>query len=575
MSEHHVPQTNHKGQHALAGAALEQILVALTEAKILDRPSRKKYSFNNKLIWEVAYDAVRFSEKRRLHNLVGLYIESLNEENLDNVADLLLHHFESGQNHQKTVYYGAVAGDRAARMFAPEESIHSYNRALEALKQLPVEKPFDSSLVFEKCGDVLRKSGAYEKAIEYYDKALAAWHGVGPEENPEYVPWAITTESRNSNLCRKISISHEQASKYDEAYAWINRAVEYLPENSEKTAPRVYAAKSGILRRKGAFEDSIEWGKRATAIAEKSGNVRDIAYAHNILANTFIETGELHEAVQHLKKSVSISAEEQDFVGISTANNNLGACYMYLDNLDEAIQHYKVALEADIKTQNDAMMAIDHNNLGEAFIMKGNIERSEALFEKVINAHREGHAHDALAGYALMNISRCRLYSGNLDEAKNAINQGLSLIENAGVITIYLEAQLQKASVLLAHNNLKEAESLCNETILEIESQGFKLLEAKATRVLAKIYEKEGDIAQALEKAEKSIDLAENLGSKYEEGKSLNEYARMLIITGEATTRIQEVLTRAEDIFTAMGATRELSYTQYLLNQVDRQQEQE
>ena len=422
---------------------LEWKLRGLADSGFLENLSPKKYSFSNKLTWEVIYDSVMFSEKRRLHDLVAEYIESHNNGSLDNVADLLLHHFELANNLHKTVYYGALAGDRAARMYARREAIHSYGRALEALRKMSNVKPVDQSLILEKCGDVYRNSGDYQEAVEKYHAAFAIWEGVGKLQKPESVPWTINHASRNSNLCRKIAVSYEYASNYDESAFWIEKAVEFLPKDSSKTAPRVYTAKSATHFRKSEYEDAIDWGERALRIARVSGNSADMAYAHNIIANTFIHIGKLHEAIRHLKQAITLYNEEQNFMGMASANSNLGSCYLLSDKLEYAVKHYQVALEVEATIHNDARVAIDHNNLGEVYLMQGQLEKSVALFERVITAHKNGYAHDALAGYAMMNISRCKVYEGKLDDARDTIGKALDLIQKSGVKAIYLEAQLQ------------------------------------------------------------------------------------------------------------------------------------
>jgi len=543
---------------------LEWKLHGLADSGFLDNIAPKKYSFGNKLTWEVIYDSVMFSEKRRLHDLVAGYIESHSTGNLDNVADLLLHHFESANNYHKTAFYGALAGDRAARMFAREEAIHSYSRALNALLQMAEDKPVDRSLVLEKSGDVYRNSGDYQEAIEKYHAAFSTWDDAEHVQKPESVPWAINQASRNADLCRKLSVSYEYASNYDESALWIDKAVEFLPEDSSKTASRVYAAKSATHFRKGEYEDAIDWGERALRIARGSGNSGDMAYAHNIIANTFIHVGKLHEAIRHLKQAVALYDEEQDFMGMASANSNLGSCYLLSDKLEYAIKHYQVALEVEATVQNDARVAIDHNNLGEVYLMQGQLEKSVALFEKVITAHKNGYAHDALAGYAMMNISRCKVYEDELDDARDAIEKALDFIRDSGVKVIYLEAQLQHASVLLAEGQLEEAGSLCETTRKEIKAQGARLLEGRADRVLAKILAREGKVDLAIEEINASIELARSMGSKFEEARSLKEHARIMLEHKGDMMKAAKSLERAQSIFSDIGAAGELGNTELL-----------
>ena len=553
--------SSYPGRAAPDTEFLEWKLTGLVDSGFLETVSPNKYSFGNKLTWEVIYDSVMFSEKRRLHDQVAEYIERNSNGSLENAADLLLHHYESANNYHKTVFYAALAGDRSARMFAREEAIHSYGRALNALAQMGDTRTIDKSLVLEKCGDVYRNSGDYREAIENYLAAFNSWEISEHDHKPESVPWSVNQASRNSNLCRKISVSYEYASKYDEASSWIDKAVQFLPENSITTAPSVYTAKSAIHFRKGEYEEAIDWGERALAIARGSGNSGDMAYAHNIIANTFIHVGKLHEAIRHLKQAVILYDEEQDFMGMASANSNLGSCYLLSDKLEYAIRHYQVALEVEEKIQNDARVAIDHNNLGEVYLMQGQLEKSVALFEKVIIAHRKGYAPAALAGYALMNISRCKVYEGALEDARESIGKALELIRDSGVKVIFLEAQLQHATILLAEGQLEDARSLCENARKEIKAQGAKLLEVRADRVLAKILSRLGMLEPAIEDINRSIGQAKNMGSKFEEARSLKEHARIMLEHLGDKVKALESLERAESIFSDIGAARELYHT--------------
>jgi hypothetical protein len=94
------------------------------------------------------------------------------------------------------------------------------------------------------------------------------------------------------------------------------------------------------------------------------------------------------------------------------------------------------------------------------------------MLQKVIIARKNGYAHDALAGYAMMNISRCKVYDDELDDARESIGKALDFIRDSGVKVIFLEAQLQHASVLLAEGQLEDARNLCENTRKEIKAQG-------------------------------------------------------------------------------------------------------
>ena len=112
-------------------ALLEEHLEELRRAGFLERLSKGKCAFSNNLMWEVVYKSLMFSERRRFHGVVAAYIEK-SVARTEDVADLLLYHYEAANQYPKTVHYGVVAGDRAAKIYANQEAISSYGRANDA-----------------------------------------------------------------------------------------------------------------------------------------------------------------------------------------------------------------------------------------------------------------------------------------------------------------------------------------------------------------------------------------------------------------------------------------------------------
>ena len=91
------------------------------------------------------------------------------------LADLLLYHCEAANDYPRTVRYGILAGDKAAKIYANQEAINSYERAKEALTATEEEVPADLSIVVEKIADVYHSTGEYAAALENYKSALNLW----------------------------------------------------------------------------------------------------------------------------------------------------------------------------------------------------------------------------------------------------------------------------------------------------------------------------------------------------------------------------------------------------------------
>ena len=524
------------------------------------------YAFKSNLTWEVIYETLLYAERRHLHTVVAKHIEIFNADKIEAVADLLLHHNEEAGNLENCVYYGSIAGNRAANMFANDDAIQVYEKTLGLLEKSPNQTITDWCLLNEKIADTLEISGQYLKAIETYKKILKYWRKASNKPKPELVPWQIKLSTYTSELYRKIAVACERQSLYKESIRSINKALELLPSKPGRISAQIYAAKSVSLLRVGNYPEAIENGQKSLSIAKRLKNSDDIAYAYNMLANTFIEMGQLKKAVTNLKHAVSIYDDLKDFPGKASANSNLGSCFMLIGNLDDATRHYEITLKLDERMQNESNVAIDHNNLGEVLMAQGNIEEAINHLNKVFEAHKQEHVHGALTGYALMNISRCRIILDELDKAETALEQGLALLKDSGVQGVYIEAELQKAELLYLQDKHERALTSCKRTMKKITELDAKLLEARGERILGNIEASLGHIDQAITKLEKSIKVAAKIGAEHEEAKSLISLVRISnTYKTDKTSTNQRRLKKSIAILTQIGAKNEILEAKQLL----------
>src|SRR5207253_1806618 len=91
----------------------------------------------------------------------------------------------------------------------------------------------------------------------------------------------------------------ESLDYYEQALRWLDEALSILPTRAGRIAAQIYATKCLTFFRKGAYEQSINWGRRGLALARRSRDRRLLAYAHHILSGACRELGKLKQALQH------------------------------------------------------------------------------------------------------------------------------------------------------------------------------------------------------------------------------------------------------------------------------------
>lgn len=118
---------------------------SLENLKLLDllrvekEKGKIKYIFKHILTQEVAYETLSFAKKRELHRNTGTFIEQKLKRRREEFLGLLSHHFYHGMDYDKALLYSVEAGEKAKKVYANEEAIEFFTRAIESYEKLEGE----------------------------------------------------------------------------------------------------------------------------------------------------------------------------------------------------------------------------------------------------------------------------------------------------------------------------------------------------------------------------------------------------------------------------------------------------
>ncbi len=283
-----------------------------------------------------------------------------------------------------------------------------------------------------------------------------------------------------------------------------------------------------------------------------------MAYAHNMLANSYIEQGALKQAVRHLIPSTRLYHELRDLRGQSAAGNNLASCYQLLGNMDQALYHYQDALQADMRLGNVTHAAIIHNNIGEVLLTLGRVHEAEEHLQEVLTTHASNPGLAALAGLSEVNLSRCALIRGDVKAADQYVSRGIRRLRQVGAQGLLDEAELQLVEVRIAQSRWKDALTRSRAVVERSRESGAKLMEARGERLTGVARWRMGDVATAEEHLRGSAALARKIAASIEELHTLVELARLLADTGRSA-QAARMVSRADTIATSVGDTRQIA----------------
>uniref|UniRef100_A0A7C4YHW9 Adenylate/guanylate cyclase domain-containing protein n=1 Tax=candidate division WOR-3 bacterium TaxID=2052148 RepID=A0A7C4YHW9_UNCW3 len=95
-----------------------------------------KYFFKHILTQEVAYGTLSFARKKELHCKVGSFLETELKDRKDEFVGLLSYHFYLGEDYDKSLLYSVEAGEKAKKVYANEEAIEFFTRAIDSYEKL-------------------------------------------------------------------------------------------------------------------------------------------------------------------------------------------------------------------------------------------------------------------------------------------------------------------------------------------------------------------------------------------------------------------------------------------------------
>ena len=373
---------------------------------------------------------------------------------------------------------------------------------------------------------------------------------------------------RPAQLCRKTGVSMERGAEFEGSLLWLDRALAALPSGNLRLGAQICAARSVSLFRFGRYEEGVAWGQRALIMARRSRDRKQIAYSHNMLANSYMERGDLRKAVRHLRQSVRIYHEIADFPGQASANNNLGMCYHLQGTLDAALYYYQVALQTDQRVGDVSDAMIVRSNIGEVLMTLGRLPEAITDLDRVVAANQQRGGLTGVAGLAHVNLSRCYLTSGDLTAAAKHLRAGKRLLTAAGQAGLVAEADLQRSELLLAEGRADLSAAAARAGLAQARALGARLLEARGQRNLGEALAALGRAEDAGDLIMDSVAIARRIDATHEEARSLVALARVSAIAGKGGPRVATYLKRAEKIFGRMGARPETQEAHRLLSEV-------
>jgi adenylate cyclase len=460
-------------------ARLTAALHEAERARILTGPSGRRdisWRFTHLLTCQMLTTAIPQQRRQRLHLRIADAMTRRDHESRVHMSGIAHHLYCAGRlaDPARTARALIAAGDAAYAMYASEEAVQHYRRALEVLEETSSDKAA-ALAAQERLADMLALLGDRDAAMEHYENVSGGYRAAR----------ATVDQAR---IARKTGTLHWQAGDRAEAMASYRRALEQISgSTSHLEAAHLYQELGLAAFRSGDNGKAVEWAERSLQSAERAlaepgadaAHVRiaattAIAQATNTIGVALARSGNLAAARERIEKSLEAAQDLGLLDVVCRAYANLGVLYSSVEP-KRAIDVSLAGLEIASKIGAASLQSYIYANLAAAYCAL--TERCDAEGLEAANAaaalDRELGQLDHLAVplVVIAQIHQCR---GELTQAESTYREALSLAEKMGepqlIVPCYdglATIHLDRGDRARAEELLERARQLCERTGLD------------------------------------------------------------------------------------------------------------
>jgi adenylate cyclase len=276
------------------------------------------YRFRNSLIQEVAYNSLLRARRTALHGQIASILERLHAERLEEYLPQLAHHSSLSADRERALHYLLRFGDKATRMYANQEAVRCYRRALELLT-LQGNQLMLKAAVLEKLADASSALGAPEAALESWQAALGLYEASADLE-------------RLAAVHRKIGLHWWGQGDREKAIAYFDRGLALLAEHGESVeAAFLYHELGRLYFRIGDDNQASSWAQKALQMGQRLNAPEVLSQAFNTLGVSLARRGELEEGIAKVEQSLQIALQHDLPPAACRAYTNLGMLLSAVD----------------------------------------------------------------------------------------------------------------------------------------------------------------------------------------------------------------------------------------------------
>jgi class 3 adenylate cyclase/tetratricopeptide (TPR) repeat protein len=351
--------------------ALDQHLDELEKMGFIYRLEGTEHYFKFKhiMIQDVVYSTVLIKRRKKLHEMIGKYIEKANFHHLEDSYELLAYHYNNSNNTKLAISYLVKAGDKNRKSISgsAENAIGYFSSALDVLEKSSLDsddRVINEQNIYGGIGEAFKDLGEYEKSLTNFETMLHATE--------------LTKDFRGRS----------------EAYRQI----------------------ANIKAQIGDWESALGTYEKSLSIVRDLGDLPRIGFVYNGIGYGYFERGEYKQAEKYFNDALRIGKQCDDHRLIGDASNGLGTIASIRYEFDNAIQNYNSSLQSYKEIGESHYEAQTYQNIGITHFKKNELDIADRYYEESLRIS-EKCGYIRLTVYTYLNRAEIYLCKSELDRS--------------------------------------------------------------------------------------------------------------------------------------------------------------
>ncbi|MFW6040644.1 MAG: tetratricopeptide repeat protein [Thermoplasmatota archaeon] len=262
------------------------------------------------LLKEFFYDKVLLEKREELHKEIAVKLEKVKETSKLEV----LYYYEKGGDWKKSLELLTKLKYSISEL---DDELRNKLLSVFPIEELQDEEKYN---YWEVMGDILLESGEWNKAAEYYERA-------------------IRSDNDTSEIREKLGECQMRLERWSETIETHKKAiVQYEKGGDKEGLIREYLSLGMVYRNKGDYKIANEYYQKVQTLIEEEGLNQFKTPLFNNLGILYLFKNEYKKAENYLKKALKEGRDR----GIT--EENLYKLYKELGNTEEAIEHLKSSI---------------------------------------------------------------------------------------------------------------------------------------------------------------------------------------------------------------------------------------